>query len=292
MDSVPSQHYVLNLSGYILFLYAAAVVIFYAVMMGNLRLLGLQPEAGKAKKGWAAWHVVLITMASNFIGAAALALLSKVFLIPSRHTMAFIPLLLLVERHVRLSLMSPKDRRDHALALTGAAAGLLAGAALFFGSDIVQETFTHVVLPADIPTMPVADAMQNPSSWSISIQLVVFYCVALAVFESAHYYLNLWSKSMGEGLRAGRQRETWTALASALGVNFLLVALFVLLGRRFDVQIRLAMFLLPLFVIMESYVKRMRADLVNRRSYLLGLGGSVLGMLSAGLLFLRNAPIH
>jgi hypothetical protein len=273
-------------------LYAAAAVIFYAVMMGNLRLLGLQPETGKAKKGWAAWQIVLVMLGSNVIAAAALALASKVSAIPSRQTMVFIPLLLLVERHVRLAVISPKDRRDHALALAGGAAGMLAGAFGLLGSDIAQETFTRVVLPSDVATMPVADAMQNPSGWSISIQLVFFYCVALAVFESAHYYLNLWSKSMGEGLRAGRQREIWTALAAALGVNFLLVAVFVLLGRQFDIQIRLAMFLLPLFVIMESYVKRMREDLVNRRSYLLGLGGSVLGMLSAGLLFMRNAPIH
>ncbi|MCM2303104.1 MAG: hypothetical protein NDJ72_00260 [Elusimicrobia bacterium] len=292
MNIEPSQHYVLNLSGHILFLYLAAAMSFYAIMIGNLRLLGLPSESGKAKKSWAAWHIILVTLASNFIGTAAVALLSRSLQIPSRQTMAFIPLLLLVERHVRLSLSSPNDRRDHALALAGAAAGLLAGAAVFFGSDIAQETFTRVLLPSDIPTMPVADAVQNPGKWSISLQLVFFYCLILAVFESAHHYLNLWAKSMGEGLRAGRWRETAAALASALGANFMLVALFVLLGSRFDVQLRLAMFLLPLYVIMESYVMRMRADLANRRSYLLGLGGSALGMLTAGLLFLRHAPIH
>jgi len=292
MDKTFTQHYVLNMSGYVMFLYAAAVAIFFAIMLWNVRMIGGGSEAGKAGKPWAAWLIVLVALASNFIGAAAVELVSKVSAIPSRQTMVFIPLLLILERHIRLALISPKDRRNHALALSGGAAGLLAGAYVFLGSDTVQETFKRVALPSDIPTLPVAEALRNPDGWSISIQLVFFYFVALAAFESAHYYLNRWSQSMGDGLRAGRRKETLTAFASALGGTFLLVALFVLLGRVTGVQIRLAMFLLPLFVIIESYVQSMRADLVNRRSYLLGLGGSVLGMLTAGLLFLRQAPIH
>jgi hypothetical protein len=80
--------------------------------------------------------------------------------------------------------------------------------------------------------------------------------------------------------------------AAATAANFLAVAAFVLLGTWASVPIRQAMILLPLFVITESYVKRMRADSANRRSYLIGLTGSALGMIGAELLFLRSAPIH
>lgn len=292
MNSAPSQHYILNLSGYILFLYAAAAAIFYAVMMGNLRMIDGRLEVGKAKREWAAWHIVLITLGSNFIGAAAVALLSQVSAIPSRHTMVFVPLLLLVERYVRLAIVSPKDRRNHAFAFVGAAAGMLAGAFAFLGSDVAQETFARAVVPGDVVTMEVSDALQNPHGWMISIQLVVFYCLALAIFEAAHYYLKLLSKSKAAELREGRQRETWTALAAALALNFVIVAAFVLLGRSVGVQIRQAMLLLPLFVIMESYIKLLRADAANRRSYLAGLSGSALGLAGAGLMFLRSAPIH
>lgn len=292
MNPEPSQHYVLNLSGYILFLYAAAVAIFYAVMIGNVRMIEGRPAADNRRTGWAAALIFLITLGSNLIGAATVALLSKVFAIPSRQSMVAAPLVLLLERHIRLAIASPKDRRNHAFALAGAAAGMLAGAAVFLLADVPQETFKRALIPGDVVTMPVSDALQNPESWSISIQLVVFYCVSLAIFEFAHFYLKRLSGSMSGGLREGSPRETGIALASAVALNFLGVAALVLLGRSAQVQIRQAMVLLPLFLIMESYMKLLRADAVNRRSYITGLAGSALGLAGAGFLLLRHAPIH
>lgn len=292
MNSVPGQHFIFNLSGYILFLYAAAVAILYAVMAGNLRMIDGPPAAGDAKAGRAAGFIFLVALGSNFIGTAAIALLSEVSSIPSRHTMLFAPLLLLVERHIRLAVASPKDRRIHSFSLAGAAAGMLAGAFAFLGSDVAQKTFERVIIPGDVVTMEVADALKNPDGWTISIQLVVFYCIALAIFAAAHYCLKRMSKAKAAELRQGRRRETWTALASAIALNFMLVGAFILLGRSVGVQIRQAMLLLPMFVIMESYLKLMRADLANRRSHLVGLSGSALGLAGASLLFLRHAPVH
>lgn len=292
MDTSPSQHYIFNLSGYTLFLYAAAVAIFYAVLMGNLRLIGDRTQAGKEKSGRHGAPLFLIALGTNILGAAAVALLGKLLSIPSRQSMVYAPLLLLLERHIRLTLESPNDRRHHAVAVSGAAAGMLAGAAAFLGSDAVQETFARVQIPGDVVTMPVPEALQNPSGWSISIQLVVFYCISLAILEVVHHLLKRMSKSKAVELRDGRRRETLIAFASALALNFLAVGLFILLGKWAAVQIRQAMILLPLFLIAESYVKLMRADLVNRRSYMLGLAGSGLGLAGAWLLFLRSAPIH
>lgn len=292
MDITPSQHYIFNLSGHTLFLYAGAVAIFYAVLMGNLRLTGDRSLAGKANSGRHGATLFLVALATNILGAVAVALVGKLFSISSRQSMVYAPLLLLLERHIRLTVESPNDRRHHAIAASGAAAGMLAGAAAFLGSDAVQETFARVQIPGDVVTMPVAEALQNPSGWSISIQLVVFYCISLAILEVVHHLLKRMSKSKAAELRDGRRRETLIAFASALALNFLAVGLFILLGKWAAVQIRQAMILLPLFVITESYVKLMRADLLNRRSYMLGLAGSVLGSAGAWLLFLRSAPLH
>lgn len=292
MNPEPSQHYVLNLSGHVLFLYAAAVAIFYAVMIGNVRMMEGRPAAHDRRTGWAAAFIFLITLGSNLIGAATVALLSNVFAIPSRQSMVAAPLLLLLERHIRLAIASPKDRRNHAFALVGAAVGMLAGASAFLLADAPQETIKRALIPGDVVTMPVADALENPSNWSISIQLVVFYCVALAIFEFVHLYLKRSSKSMSGGLREGRYRETGIAMAAAVVLNFLGVGALVLLGRSVHVQIRQAMVLLPLFVIMEAYMRLLRADAVNRRAHVTGLAGSALGLAGAGLLFLRHAPIH
>ncbi|MDP3543337.1 MAG: hypothetical protein Q8T11_12785 [Elusimicrobiota bacterium] len=292
MDISPSQHYVFNLSGYTLIMYAAAVAVYYIVLMGNLRLIGDESQADKAKSGRHDATLFLVGLGTNILGAAAVALLGKLFSIPSRQSMVYAPLLLLLERHIRLSVESPNNRRHHAVAATGAAAGMLAGAAAFLGSDAAQETFARVEIPGDVVTIPVAEALQNPSGWSVSIQLVVFYCISLAIFETAHHLLKRMSNSKAAELRDGRRRETLIAFASALALNFLAAGMFVLLGKWAAVQIRQAMILLPLFVITESYVKLMRADLVNRRAYLLGLAGSGLGLAGAWLLFLRSAPIH
>lgn len=292
MDTQPSQHYILNLSGYALFLYAAAVAIFYVVMMGNVRMIEDRSGTGDTRKGWAAAIIVLVTSASNFIAAATVALLGKMFAIPTRHTMVAVPLLLLVERHLRLAIASPKGRRTQAFAVAGAAAGMAAGAAVFLGSDVAQKTIARALIPGDVVTMPVADALQDPSSWTISIQLVVFYCLSLAIFEGVYYLLKLASKSMAEGLRAGRSRETALAFSSAVALNFLGVAALVLLGRSVQVQIRQAMVLLPLFVITEAYVRVLRSGAVDRRSCLVRLTGSSLGLAGAGFLLLRHAPIH
>lgn len=292
MDISPNQHYILNLSGYTLFLYAAAVAVFSVVQMGNLRLIGDGSQADKAKIGRHDATLFLLALGANILGAAAVALLGKLFSISSRQSMVCAPLILLLERHIRLAVDSPNNRRHLAVAASGAAVGMLAGAAAFLGSDIVQETFARVPVPGDVVTMSVAEALHNSSGWTISIQLVFFYCIALATLVGAHHLLKRMSKSKTAQLRDGRPRETLIAFASALALNFLAVGLFVLLGKWAAVQIRQAMVLLPLFVITESYVKLMRADLVNRRSYMLGLAGSGLGLAGAWLLLLRNAPIH
>lgn len=291
MDSSPSQHYIINLSGYTLTLYAAAVAVSYAALMGNLRLIDVRSRAGANSRRHDA-TLFLIALGTNLLAAAAVALLGEIFSIPTRQSMVYAPLLLLLERHIRLAVQSPGDRRHHAVAASGAAVGLLGGAAALLGSDAAQETFARVRISGDVVTMPVAEAIKNPNGWTVSIQLVVFYCVALAIFELVHHLLKRMSESKITELREGRGRETFIAFASALALNFLAVGLFVLLGKWAAVQIRQAMILLPLLVITESYVKLMRADLANRRSYILGLAGSGLGLAGAYLLFLRSAPIH
>jgi hypothetical protein len=292
VNPTPSPHYILNLDGYSLALYVAAAAILYIVMIGNIRVFDSGREAGKPIGGKPALLNSLVAMGSNFVGVATIAMLSKLSSIPSRRSMVAVPLILLVERHVRLAFFSPKERSNHVYAAAGAAAGMLAGAVALLHPDAPQETIARALIPGDVVTMPVGDALQNPGGWTISIQLVVFYCISLAIFEVIHYYLNRSARPLAEALRSGRPRETWTVFLSALGLNFVGAGAFVLLGKLTQVPVRQAMFFLPLFVISESYVKLMRDAPADRRSHLLGLTGSGLALASAWLLFLRDAKIH
>ncbi len=70
------------------------------------------------------------------------------------------------------------------------------------------------------------------------------------------------------------------------------VAALIFMANSSDVQTRLAMVGFPLFLIVESYVKLLRAEPQNRPSHWTGLIGSSGGMAVACFFLLRGAPLH
>ena len=65
-----------------------------------------------------------------------------------------------------------------------------------------------------------------------------------------------------------------------------------MLGDATQVPIRQAMLRVPLFLIVEAYVKMLRSDRENKAAHWMGLLGSATGMASAGFWLLRGAPLH
>lgn len=285
-----NRHYIWALTGPLLLLYAVAVAIFYAVEAAVLRLTANITDGYKSREPRIVLGVLLAALGANFIAAAALAQLARLAGIPSRQSLILFPLALLAERRIRLGWKTPNSRYAHAYGFLGAAAGLLAGAWMFLASDAAQGTVASVVVPGDVPTLPLSEIMRNPSDWAISIQLVVFYCVSMAIFFGAHGLLKRFARKTGS--KAAEERPRTTQILSALALNFCGVALLVLLGRAADVQIRLAMVFLPLLCVLEAYVKLIRADMPNRKAYFAGIAGTTAGMVSAALLLLRGAPVQ
>lgn len=292
MENV-DQHYVWGLSGPTLVLYVVAVALFMGILTANRRVIGALTEGAKARRpGPAAAFTALITLASNFIGVATIALLAKTSGASPRLSMVALPLVLLVERHLRAMRGAARTRGVHAAALVGGAAGLLGGAWALLRSTSAAEQVKRAVVSGEVRTLRVTEAMERPENWTISIQLVVFYLVSLAVFYGAHHGLKLFADSMASDLREGRLKALALSFLCALGLNFFGVAGFVMLGEAAHVPVRLAMVLVPMFLITEAYVKLLRADRENRYGYWAGLTGSFAGMASATYLLLRGAAVY
>ena len=292
MENV-DQHYVWALSGPVLLLYVAAVAIFVGILAANLRVIVSLTEGAKARPPRvAAGFAAFITLVSNFIGAATIALLAKTAGAAPRVSMLALPLALLAERHIHHAVRHPRVRGTHLSALLGGVAGLGLGGWYLLKPASSAEPLARVVLSGEVKTATLEQVVASPEHWAISIQLVVFYCVSLAIFYGVHHLLKLHSSSMAQDLRDGRKKALGVALLSSLALNFFGVVAFVMLGDATKVPIRQAMLLVPIFLIVEAYVKMLRNDRENKAAHWMGLLGSAAGMASAGYWLLRGAPLH
>ncbi len=288
-----NQHYVWALSGPVLLLYVAAAAVFFAVLTANLRVIVALTEGAKARTPRvAAAFAAFMSGLSNFIGAATIALLAKTSSTPPRVTMLALPLVLLLERHVHHAVRHPRVRWTHLSALLGGLAGMGAGGWYLLRPESIAEPIARVVLSGEVKTAELDQVIASPEHWAISIQLVVFYCLALVIFFGVHHLLKLHASSMGQDLRDGKKKALATALLAALALNFFGVVAFVMLGEVTKVPIRQAMLLVPVFLIIEAYVKMLRNDRENKAAHWIGLLGSAAGMASAGYWLLRGAKLH
>ena len=123
-----------------------------------------------------------------------------------------------------------------------------------------------------------ANALRRPGIWNVSVQLVVLYCVSVALFYAVH------------GLTRRLKHP-----AAAFPLSFLLnaagVALLVSVCGQVKTAPRLAMALVPLVLIAEAHIRRLRSEPENRAAVWAGLAGAVLGMGGAAFALLRGAPL-
>ncbi|MFI5362585.1 MAG: hypothetical protein ACHQ49_11500 [Elusimicrobiota bacterium] len=276
------------LSGPVLVLYVAAAAIAFVLLEANDRI---SAASGK-EKALPPALIALLTFVSNLLGVVSLVLLANRMSTGARLTMLGVPLLLVVERYGLILWREPQKRGAAAAGFAGSVAGLFAGAVLFLRHAASAEPVAHVSVPGDVPTMALSSMMENRGGWSVSLKLIVFYVVSIAIFFALHAVVKNAALRLTNCPEDKRRQRSALATLLAFALNFGGVAVLIALTNSADVQARLAMVGVPLFLIAESYVKLLRDEPQNRPSYWSGLIGSGGGMILAAFFLLRGAPLH
>lgn len=133
--------------------------------------------------------------------------------------------------------------------------------------------------------------LKQPTNWTISVQLLILYVVSVAIFFAA----NAVHKKAEDGLKARVAKGDAAASAGiallAFALNFAGVAALVFVTKKTGENVRMAMVLLPLFLIVEQHVRALRNAPHERRVQLLGIAGVASGMGLAVAAFMRHAPL-
>jgi hypothetical protein len=283
-----SQPTIWLVNGPILILYLAAGAIVYLLCSANDRIC----SASKKESPMPPAMVVLLTLVSNLLGVATLVLLANALSSATRLSMLALPLLLLLEHYGMIMYRAPRERGTAAATLGGSAMGLAIGAWLFMRNAVTTEPVARPIIAGDVRTVPLAQLLRNEGSWAVSLKLVVFYVVSLAIFFGVHALLKRSAEKLLDCPEEKRKQRTALAGLLAFALNFLGVVTLILIAKSSDAQVRLLMVGFPLFLIAESYTKQLRAEPRSRASNWAGLIGSSAGMLLAGFFLLRGAPLH
>jgi hypothetical protein len=269
-------------------LYLAAAAIAYLLCKAHDRIC----SSSSKEEPMPPAMIVALTSVSNFLGVASLVLLADALSSSTRLSMLAFPLVLLIEHYGVMMYRSPKERVTPASTLVGSVAGIAIGAWLLMRNAVTTEPVSHVTVPGNVRTIPLSEMLKNEGSWSVSLQLVVFYALSVAIFFGVHALLKKTSQRLLDCPAEKRRPRAAILSLLAFGLNFLGVAALVFAAKSLDAQVRLAMVGFPLFLITESYTKHLRAEPANRASNWAGLIGSSGGMVLASFFLLRGAPLH
>ncbi len=275
-------------TGPIMVLYLAAGTIVFLLCEINDRICSVTD----AKTAQPSAVTALLSFVSNLLGVASLILLATALDSPTRLSMIIFPFCVLFLRYGNIIERQPLLRAPPAAALGGSASGILLGAWLFMRHGVIHEPVTRVPIPGNVQTIPVQELIHRPGDWSVSLNLVFFYLVSLAIFFLLHAMLKKSAPKQLSVPEEKRKEHTFIAVCTAFCLNFLGVVILVLLARYCHLQLRLAMVLFPLALIGESYWVLMRADPRQKSAHWTGFIGTSLGMLVGMLLLMRDMPLH
>ncbi len=133
--------------------------------------------------------------------------------------------------------------------------------------------------------------LKQPALWTISVQLLVLYVVSVAIFFGAHAVHKKAELALKDRVAKGEAAPSAGIALLAVALNFLGVAALVFVTKKTGESVRMAMVLLPLFLIVEQHVRALRGHPEERRLQLLGMAGVAAGMLSAIAAFMPHAPL-
>ena len=137
----------------------------------------------------------------------------------------------------------------------------------------------------------VIEAFRHPNVWAVSVQLLILYCVSVALFFAVDGVDRSASQSLKERVKNGKAASQLFLFALAAASNALAVFVFVSLCRKLGTVPRLAMVGLPLLLLVEKHVRSIRADPEQRRLELLLAAGLTIGVIGAMFALMRDCPI-
>lgn len=132
---------------------------------------------------------------------------------------------------------------------------------------------------------------KQQGQWTISVQLLVLYVVSAAIFFAANAVQRKAEAGLKDRVAKGEAGACAGIALLAVILNFLGVAALVFITKKTGENIRMAMVLLPLFLIVEQHVRALRNAPQERRVQLLGITGGAIGMGAAVAAFMPHAPL-
>ncbi|UPT75200.1 MAG: hypothetical protein M0D55_05700 [Elusimicrobiota bacterium] len=133
--------------------------------------------------------------------------------------------------------------------------------------------------------------LKQPALWTISVQLMILYVVSVAVFYALHAVHKKLEEAVSGKVAAGSAAACAAVFLGAVALNFAGVWAVIYVTAKTGETIRKAMILVPLFLIIEAHVRRMREHPQERKLQLLGLAGVAAGTLGAIAALMRAAPL-
>ncbi len=275
-------------NGPLLLLYALAPTLTYLLCAAN-DLVGVGATAERRQPPLV---IALFALVTQFFAVGTLVAAGNALSTAVRFSMLALPAAMIAERYLAAALRKSGDRAAAAPALGGALAGLALGAALFMRHAVRAEPITTPMVPGSVRTLPISEMLKGGANWAISLDLMLFYGISLAIFFCLHKLLRRTSSRILDVRRQNPWLGTLLALGFAFLLNFLGVVSLLLSANLSSVGIRQAMVFFPLLLVVESYWGLLRDERRNRRAHLTGLLGSASGMAAAVLLLMRGAPLH
>lgn len=133
--------------------------------------------------------------------------------------------------------------------------------------------------------------LKQPANWTISVQLLILYVIAVAVFFGGHAVQNKTEAALKDRLHKGAAGASIGLFLLALILNFAAVGALTVIAKKTGVDIRMAVVLLPLVLLVEQHVRRLRNSPQDRRAQLLGIAGVTLGIAAGVAAFMPDAPL-
>lgn len=136
-----------------------------------------------------------------------------------------------------------------------------------------------------------AQLTKHHSTWTINVQLLILYVAATALFFVIQWgNLRVLSPFAGAA-KAGKGAALLPVFLLAAGTSFIGVVTVVFLARRMSLVPPLAIIGLPLFLVLESHVRKLVADEDQARFQLSAAAGVLLGMASSVWIWMRHNPL-
>lgn len=133
--------------------------------------------------------------------------------------------------------------------------------------------------------------LKQPALWTISVQLLVLYVVSVAIFFGIHAVQTKAALGLKNRLDKGEAGASAGLFLLTAALNLAGVAALLFVTKKTGENVRMAMMILPLFLIIEQHVRHLRSAPQDRRASLLGMAGVALGMIGGVAAWMPNAPL-